>query len=459
MASEIHLSLSAKQKRFMLAKEKHIAYGGARGGGKSWAVRVKAMLLALRYPGIKVLIVRRTYTELDNNHIQPLLNLLAGLAKYNKQEKRFIFPNGSFIQFGYCDNTADMMRYQGAEFDVIFLDEATNLEEEWIKMFQACIRGVNDFPKRCYYTCNPGGVSHGYIKRLFVDRRFERGEKPEDYTFIQAKVTDNPALMRAQPEYKERLEALPPKLRAAWLEGSWNIFEGQFFEDFIDDPEHYRDRKLTHVIDPFRPDPAWPVYRSFDWGYNRPFSCGWWTVDRDGVIYRIAELYGVMHDGTATLANQGVKWPPERVFAEIQRTEREHPYLAGHEITGVADPAIWDAEMGTSIAETAAAYSVFFSRGDNRRIPGWMQCHYRLMFDEEGYPQMYVFKTCRDFIRTIPTLQYDEHRVEDLDTAGEDHAADEWRYFCMSRPIRPAAPEEEYNPRFASDPLNLYGRR
>ena len=137
--------------------------------------------------------------------------------------------------------------------------------------------------------------------------------------------------------------------------------------------------------------------------------------------------------------------------------EREHPLLAGREITGVADPAIWDAETGISFAETATKYGVYFTPGDHKRIPGWMQCHYRLAFDHNGYPQMYVFSTCRDFIRTIPTLMYDEHKPEDLDSDGEDHAADEWRYFCMSRPIRPVEEREEYAPAFGSDPLNMFG--
>lgn len=454
---ETTLRLSEKQRLFMLAREKHVAYGGARGGGKSWAVRVKAMLLCWRWPGIKVLIVRRSYRELDNNHIQPLLGMLRGQAAYNRQDKRFTFSNGSTISFGYCDNDGDMGQYQGAEYDVIFLDEATNLEEKWIKMFQASIRGVNNFPKRCYYTCNPGGVSHAYIKRLFVDRRYERGEHPEDYSFIQAKVTDNPALMRAQPEYRERLESLPPKLRAAWLEGSWDIFEGQFFEDFVDREEHHADRRWTHVIDPIKIPKGWEVYRSFDWGYRRPFSCGWWAVDYDGIIYRIAELYGVQHAEGKAVANEGVKWAPEKVFSECQRFEQEHPYLAGKEIRGVADPAIWDAESGISYAETAGKYGLFFQKGDHKRIPGWMQCHYRLMFDEAGFAQFYCFESCVEFIRTIPTLQYDPHKAEDLWSDGEDHIADEWRYFCQSRPIKPVILPEKKTPAWGLDPLNQYG--
>jgi hypothetical protein len=436
-----------KQRRFLLDRHRHIAYGGARGGGKSWAVRTKAKLLALRYAGIKLLIVRRTLRELQNNHIDPLRQDLAGIAKYKASDKRFEFPNGSTITFGYCACNGDMAQYQGAEYDVVFLDEAGQLQKAWIDAINACVRGTNGLPKRTYYTLNPGGPGHGYFKRLFIDRRFETGEEPENYSFVQALVTDNRALMRQQPEYLKQLETLPPKLREAWLYGSWDVYEGQFFEDFRDAPEHYQDRQWTHVIEPFTPDKGWTVCRSYDFGYGKPFSCAWWAVDYDGVIYRILELYGC----TKT-PNEGVKWTPDRQFAEIRRIETEHPWLKGREITGVADPAIWDASRGESVAQTAARYGVYFTPGDNERIAGWMQCHYRLQFDENGYPRMYVFKNCRAFIRTVPLMLYSQTRPEDLDTAMEDHVCDEWRYFCMSRPVKPMM--QAQTAAVWSDPLN-----
>ena len=246
-----------RQAVFLRARAKHIGFGGARGGGKSWAVRTKAKLLAARYPGIKLLIVRRTYPELMNNHIRQLRTELLGVARYNDKDKILAFANGSTINFAYCAKDGDLDRLQGTEYDVIFLDEATQLSEYQMKTITACLRGVNDFPKRVYYTCNPGGQGHQYIKRLFIDRRFESGERPEDYVFIQSRVTDNKALMAAQPDYIQQLEALPEKLRKAWLEGDWNVFEGQFFEEFADDPDHYADRRFTHVIDPFEVPPEW----------------------------------------------------------------------------------------------------------------------------------------------------------------------------------------------------------
>lgn len=439
-----------KQKLFLADTHRYVGYGGARGGGKSWCVRTKAKILAAKYPGIKICIVRKTYPELTANHIKPLTKeIQKEMARYNDSKKEFRFVNGSEIIFRYLDTDKDLDRFQGTEFDILFLDEATQFSEDQYKMLIACVRGVNDFPKRVYITCNPGGVGHQWVKRLFIDRIYNTGEEPEEYSFIQAGVRDNKALMEMQPDYIKQLEALPPKIREAWLNGSWDVYMGQFFEDFYNFPDHYADRVGTHVIDPFEIPDGWKIYRSFDWGYNKPFSCGWWAVDYDGVAYRILELYGC--DKTP---NEGVKWTPPKVFSEIHRIETEHRWLAGKKIIGIADPAIWDAETGESIADVAAKHQVFFTPGDNKRIPGWMQVHYRLAFDDNGFPMMYVFSNCKAFIRTIPLLQYDEHKPEDLDTDGEDHVADEVRYFCMSRPIKPriAAQPDEY----AQSPMAMF---
>ena len=445
-----------KQQLFLAAKTRHVAFGGARGGGKSWCVRDKAKRLALRYPGIRILIVRRTLPELTNNHINQLRRELAGIARYNQTERRFLFPGGSILQFGYCNCDRDLDRYQGAEFDVIFLDEATQLQELWIRKITACLRGVNDFPKRIYYTCNPGGVSHGYIKRLFIDRRYEPGENPEDYTFIQSLVTDNEALMKSHPEYLHQLEALPPKLRKAWLLGCWDIFEGQFFEELRLSPDPglcakagisreaaLKQRRFTHVIEPFDLNAGecrhWNLLRSYDFGYNKPFSMGYWAVDPDGVLYRILEFYGCTGN-----PDEGVRWSPQEQFQRIRAFEEQHPWLRGRRfLDSVADPAIWDSSRGESIAETAGRFGIYFTPGDNRRLPGWMQVHHRLRFDENGYARMYIFSGCKAFIRTMPLMQFSQRDPEDLDTSLEDHCPDEVRYLCMSRPVAPLLPGPE----------------
>ena len=460
-----------KQAMFLSAKVRHVGYGGARGGGKSHIVRDKSKRLCLRYPGIRVLIVRRTMPELRANHINVLKGEIpTSIARYNQQERTFFWSNGSTIKFDYCDNDNDLMHFQGCEYDVIFLDEATNLLQEWIEKIVVCCRGVNNFPKRIYYTFNPGGPSHGYFKRLFIDRNFQGSERPEDYVFIQALVTDNKYLMESQPEYKAFLENLPPKLRAAWLDGAWDIFEGQFFEELrfkpdaqkcieagITQEQALQQHRWTHVIEPFDLNTGdkrgWNIMRSYDFGYNKPFSLGYWAVDYDGVLYRILEIYGC----TQT-PDEGVKWSPDEQFKRISQFEREHPWLKGRKIVdSVADPAIWDQSRGESIAETAARYGIYFSPGDNNRIPGWMQVHYRLQFDENGYSRMYVFNTCKAFIRTMPLMMYSETKPEDLDTKLEDHCPDEVRYMCMSRPVSPIILEEPKQ--ILTDPLNQFTQK
>lgn len=443
-----------KQKIAMKCQKKHIGYGGARGGGKSWFVRAKAKMLGFGYAGIRIGIVRRTYPELEANHIRVLVPEITNeeLGKYNDKKRRITLINGSVIEFRYFQNEKDLNKAQGNEWDILFIDEATQWTERELKMLQACVRGVNDFPKHIYYTCNPGGIGHAYIKRIFIEKKYKAGENPDDYEFIQAKVSDNADLMAADPDYVALLESLPPKLRQAWLDGDWNTMSGVFFEDFVDDPEHYIDRKWTHVIEPFDIPWSWTIYRSYDFGYSKPFSLGYWAISPDGErgagrAYRFLEWYG--WNG---VENEGMKWTPDQQFAYIRKLEDTHPALKGRKILGVADPAIWEASSGTSVADTAMKHRIYFSPGDHARIPGWMQCHYRFQFDENGIPMVYIFKNCEHFIRTIPLQQYDDTKVEDLNSELEDHVADEFRYFCMTHPITPKTKPQPIPQ--GEDPLN-----
>jgi hypothetical protein len=458
---------SPKQEMFLKAVAKVVIFGGSRGGGKSWAVRCKAIILALAYAGIKIMIVRKTYPELIANHIKPLKETLhigqkGSIAKYNDSKKEITFMNGSTILFGYCDTDKDIDRYQGTEVDVLFIDEATHHSEEIIKKFMACVRGVNNFPKRIYLTCNPGGKGHGYIKRIAIDRKFEEGENPDDYVFIQSLVTDNKALMREQPDYIKQLEALPNALREAWLNGRWDIFSGAFFEEMrlTPDPQKCHDagitveealqeHRWTHVIKPFDIPKHWKIYRSYDFGYGKPFSICWYAVDENDVAYMILELYGC----TQT-PNEGVRWSASQQFDKVCEIEREHPWLKGKTIQGVADPSIWDGSKGISVAEEADKHQLWFDKGVNDRIAGWQQVHERLKFDENGYAMLYFFDTCKHAIRTLPLMMYDEHKAEDLDTDLEDHIADSLRYFCMMRPIAPRIVEEKEVHLY--DPLNQF---
>ena len=250
---------NAKQKLFFASRARYTAYGGARGGGKSWALRRKLVALCLRYPGIRCLLVRRSYAELKANHVDPLLREYAGLMTYRETDKRLDLPNRSSIQLGYCSSNRDVLRYQGQEYDIIAIDEATQLNEYQFSIFKACLRGVGAVPRRMYLTCNPGGVGHAWVKRLFIDRAFRPDEDPDDYRFIPAQVYDNPVLTAADPDYVRQLESLPEKLRNAWLLGRWDVFEGQFLPEF---------RPEVHVAEPDAVPARLRYFAALDYGFD-----------------------------------------------------------------------------------------------------------------------------------------------------------------------------------------------
>ena len=197
--------MSQPQTEFFLSDAKYTCYGGARGGGKSWAMRTLFVLTALKYPNLNILLLRRTLPELRENHIIPMRSMLNGVAKYNATEKTFTFPNGSRIVAGYLANEGDILQYQGQEYGIIGMEEATHFTEEQMQLLIPCNRDTRSGHRpRMYFTCNPGGVGHAWVKRLFVDRQFEGNERPENYCFIRARVYDNAPLMEANPEYARR---------------------------------------------------------------------------------------------------------------------------------------------------------------------------------------------------------------------------------------------------------------
>ena len=403
--------LNPKQLEFLKSKARHTAYGGSRGGGKSYVLRLLFVLLAMQYDGLKLLLLRRTLPELRENHILPLQQMLNGYAKYTSDEKAFVFRNGSRLKLGYCDSDADVTQYQGQEYDVIGFEEATAFLEAWIQFILTCNRSTRtDFSPRAYYTMNPGGPSHGYMKRLFIDKEYRDGERAENYHFIQAKVYDNAVLMRNNPEYIEVLKALPEHLRKAHLEGDWNVFFGQVFSEF---------REEDHVEEPFDIPKSWPRIFSMDWGYVKPYACLFGAVDYDGVIHIYREIYGCVegkHD-------VGVQEVPQVVSRKI-RAYKEKLYMA------VGDPAMWAKQKGKSVAEEMRPLQLLPAKND--RIQGWLQVHSRLK-DKT----LKISSQCRGLLRTLPMLTYDKNRPEDVDTTQEDHLADALRYLCMARVYRP----------------------
>lgn len=434
--------ITKKQKAFIDAKEDEVLYGGAAGGGKTYAQIIDAFIKAVTYPGMRQIIFRNSYPELNRSVILNALSVIPKeLYTYSGTEHRMKFYNSSLIEFGYLASDSDVTNYQSAEYDIIRFDELTHFSEYQYRYMRSRLRGANSFPKQIKSSTNPGSRGHAWVKSMFIDSSAAQKSSSDGNIkriFIPARVGDNLFLTKADPGYVERLKTLPENEKRALLYGEWDIFEGQFFPEFKNDPEHYKDRRFSHVIAPFDPPSEWRIYRSFDFGYARPFSAAWWAVDYDKRLYRILELYGCARDSSGEfLPNTGVKMTPGEIFGAMAQTENSHPWLKGKKILGVADPSIWDKSRGTSVAEEAEKKGIYFDKGDNTRRPGWMQVHYRLRFDGSGIPMMYVFSNCRGFIKTFPSLVYSRTDPEDLDTEGEDHIADEVRYMCMAHPIAP----------------------
>lgn len=415
MASSLVLkgTPNPKQIQFFEATARHIAYGGARGGGKSWAMRRKFILLANRYPGLRLLLMRRTLPELNENHVIPLMKELAGYAQYASTQRVIRFPNDSRIKLGYCDSEEDVQQYQGQEYDVIGLEEATHFTESQMNFIKTCNRNTReDFKPRMYYTCNPGGVGHAWVKRLFIDRDYRNNENPDDYVFIPAKLTDNEVLMKHDPQYMADLMSLPEHLRRAHLEGDWDALEGQYFEEF---------NRSVHVCAPFPIPSWWKRFRAMDWGYNDPCCVLWFAVGPDRRVFVYDELY-----------------VRKTIASRVANMVREKSHGCRFAYTA-ASPDAWakrgasDGLEGESVAQIFAKNGVSLTKADNARIVGWQRVREYLQCTNDERPMLQIFDTCANLIRTLPTLTFDKHDKEDVSDHCEDHAAEALRYGLMSR--------------------------
>lgn len=408
---------SEKQAEFFKSKTRHTCYGGARGGGKSWAMRRKSVLLALNYDNLSILILRRTLPELRVNIVEPLMRELYGFADYNVTERVFRFTNGSKIRMGFCDSEADVYQYQGHEYDVICLEEATHFTETQMQFLTTCNRNVRtDFTPRMYYTCNPGGVGHDWVKRLFIDREYRSGEKPENYTFIPARVYDNVALMATDPDYVSTLEALPEDQRRAYLDGDWDIIEGQFFKEW---------RREKHVCEPFTIPANWKRFRGMDWGYNDPCCVLWFAVAPDRRIYVYDEYYQAQKNVNEVAALVRRQTGAQKISYTVGSPDMwQHRGMQNLTRRGIS---------GESIAESLAISGVPVMPADNSRMVGWQRVREFLADAPDGKPWLQVFSTCTNLIKYMPMMQYDEHDKEDA-RDGNDHAPEALRYGLMSRP-------------------------
>lgn len=450
--SDVVWTPQPKQALFMSRPEYEVLYGGAAGGGKSDALLVEA-LRQVHIKNYRGIIFRDTVPNLEAliDRSRIIYKRAFPKATYNSNEKVWKFPDGGKVFFGYMQRDQDRFNYAGRSYDFIGMDELTHFSYTQYAYIRSRNRPTGP-GTRVYmrHTCNPDGKGMGWVKERFVTPappltpirevvkvRTPSGEYKEMYRdriFIPSTVFDNKALLENDPDYLATLASLPEAERNALLYGSWDSFNGQVFTEWRNDPEHYKDRFWTHVVEPFDIPLDWKVVRGFDFGYAKPFSVGWYAIDHKGKVYRIKEYYGCTGE-----PNKGLMIDPYEIAKNIHEIETNDEVLKKFRIDGTADPSIWDESRGESIARMMERSPNFihWTPGDNTRLPGKMQFHYRLAFDENGECMFQVFNTCKHFIRTFPMLVYSEKHPEDIDTDMEDHIYDECRYVLMERPIAP----------------------
>lgn len=461
------------QHAFVTCPIDEVVYGGARGGGKTDGVLGDWLLHSQRYgENAKGLLIRRTRIALEPTIARAKVIFQAHGAEWLESKSCFVMPGGGVLYCRYLDKDADAAHYQGHDYTRVYVEELTQFANPApLKMLMATLRSAAGVPCGYRASCNPGGPGHNWVKARYIDLgpftvASETFKNPFDGTdvtmkrvFIPARLKDNPMLLHSDPGYVGRLYMVgSAALVKAWLDGDWNVIDGAFFDGWSN----------RNIVNPFPIPQLWTKFRSFDWGSAKPFSVGWWAVVTDshrlsdgvvlprGALVRYREWYGMAPNEP----NVGLKMTAEAVGAGIREREAKDVLTNGQlgGLPGVADPSIFRNDGGPSIGERMAKAGAVFRPADNTRVGingamgGWDQLRARIRGFPEVGPMLYVFSTCKDTIRTLPVLQHDKTRPEDLDTEGEDHAADEIRYACMSRPMRAVAPRPNPNPR------DLWGR-
>jgi len=460
----LDINLHDKQQVAFWSEATEILYGGAAGGGKSHLMRMAAITWCAEIPGLQVYLFRRIRDDLVKNHMEGpsgFREFLAGWVECGFAtivEDEIRFWNGSKIYLCHCKDEKDRFKYQGAEIHVLLIDELTHFTDTIYRFLRNRVRMVGiDVPAkyrgkfpRILCGANPGGIGHQFVKMTFIDGvepmkviKAPNSEGGMDRQYIPARLEDNPSMTDHDPGYEMRLAGLGSEsLVRAMRWGDWDVVEGAFFDNF--------DQK-RHVIRPFEIPDDWLRFRAGDWGSAKPFSFGWYAVPPDefktpdgaiiprGALVKYREWYGCRKDQHGKFVpNVGLKMDASEVGRGVWARDLDDKISYG-----VLDPAAFATDGGPSIAERMANAGAFFRPADNKRVTqrgamgGWDQMRARLRGDAEGRPMLLFFSSCIHSIRTIPALQHDEDRPEDLDSDSEDHAADETRYACMSRPWVP----------------------
>lgn len=428
---ELRIALQPKQIQFLEAIKSHryTFFGGAKGGGKSGGLRRIMLLRRLEMPGTAGAIFRKTYPELYGNHIEKLFTEYPELREfYNDSKKKITFPNGSTIDFCYARNEKDLGNYQGREWDDLAIDEAGEWSEHLMKrLFQSNRSSKPGVKPRGILTGNPGGLGHAYLKRVFVQRKFQDAERPEDYAFIQALVDDNAALMENDPEYVRTLDAEKNEaLRKAYRHGSWDIVAGQFFSEL---------RREVHLIKPFKIPDHWLRFGALDYGFNHPASFGWFACDEDGNVY----LYREYAKSKQREDQQAA------AYKSYDDTARLDYIVAGHDCW--ADRGVTFKSGAHTIAEEFGKNGIDLSRANIGRKQGAAQLRNYLAWEgksgeENGRPRFFIFDTCPITFDCISRMVYDPDDAEDVlkvdsengDPSTGDDPYDMVRYALMSRP-------------------------
>ena len=402
-------------------KFKYVLYGGAKGGGKSYILRwtlIRELVkwAAQGFKKVRVGLFCEDYPSLKDRQITKIANefpnWLGTLQDSQIEGMSFILRpqyGGGVIALRNLD---DPSKYASSEFAIAAIDELTKNERKVFDDMRSIVRWPGIENTKIIGGTNPGGIGHEWVKKLFITRQFDfEDPNPDQVAFVKSLPTDNPHNAKS---YLEELQKLPEKLRKAYYDGNWDVFEGQFFTEWD---------KERHTISPFLIPETWKKYRAYDFGYTAPACCKWYAIDYDGNVWVYRELYF-----------------PQGHRTEVEKQADRILELSGNEQYeySVADPAIFsptgfiDKFGGQTIAESFIRKGVVFIPGSNRRIDGWTLMHQYLSWTEWKQPRIRYFNTCTDSIRTIPALIHDEKKPEDLDTKGEDHAGDTDRYFLMS---------------------------